>query len=189
LKFLKIAFLFFGFYLLFKTVQGVGVENITLNLAQLGWQLALVLPIYIFVFLLNTLGWVYSFPKPLPKSIPLTNLCIIRIIGETLNTLIPWAASLGGEPVKAEILKRKYGVSYSESTAAMLIVHTTFWISLNLLVFNRRVNRNPPPLAANRRALEKRFDVFNRLRRCRDVFDIGFMDRYFHKNAPMDEKI
>ena len=42
--------------------------------------------------------------------------------GETLNAVIPFSASLGGEPVKAELLKERHGVSLSEGLASLLIV-------------------------------------------------------------------
>jgi uncharacterized protein (TIRG00374 family) len=134
MKFIKIALLVLGVYILFVTIRSVGLSNISANIFDLKWKLLPLLTIYPFIFAFDTLGWFYSFPKSLPKHVPFLDLYVIRIIGETLNAVIPWAASLGGEPVKVELLASKYGIRRSEGFASILIVHTTFWVSLNLFV-------------------------------------------------------
>ncbi len=134
MKFIKFLLLILGFYILYVTVRSVGIQTIGSQLLELKWKLAPLLLVYPFIFAFDTLGWSYAFPKSLPQHVPLRDLYFIRIIGETLNAVIPWAASLGGEPVKAELLKRKFGIPLSEGLASILIVHTTFWISLNLFV-------------------------------------------------------
>ena len=134
MKIAKLLLLALGVYILYLTVSTVGIENISRQLYALKWQLIPLLLIYPVIFAFDTLGWKYSFPKELPKNISFLDLYFIRIIGETFNVVIPWAASLGGEPLKAELLKSKHGISLSEGVASILIVHTTFWISLNLFV-------------------------------------------------------
>jgi len=49
---------------------------------------------------------------------------VAQLVGEAVNILAPFG-SLGGEPVKAMILKRKFDVPYSESTAAIVLAQTT----------------------------------------------------------------
>lgn len=134
MKFLKLLLLALGFYILYITVHAVGVGSISRQLFELKLRLLPLLFVYPFIFAFDTLGWSYAFPKSLPKHIPFQDLYFIRIIGETLNAVIPWAASLGGEPVKAELLKQKHGVPLSDGLASILIVHTTFWLSLNCFV-------------------------------------------------------
>ncbi len=134
MKIIKILFLCLGFYILYVTIRAVGIENIKSRIADLNWKLLPLLFIYPFVFAFDTLGWSFAFPKSLPKHIPFKSLYVIRIVGETLNAVIPWAASLGGEPVKAELLKSKHRIPLADGYASILIVHTTFWISLNLFV-------------------------------------------------------
>ena len=130
----KLLLLCLGFYVLYYTVRNVGIGNIAGNIGQLGWGFVPLLLVYPFIFAFGTIGWYYAFPRSLSKSITWRNLYSIRIIGETLNAVIPFSASLGGEPVKAELLKRRYGIPFSEGLASLLIVHTTFWVSLNLFV-------------------------------------------------------
>ena len=134
MKTLKFLLLALGFYLLYLTVRAVGIENISSQIDTLKWRLVPLLLIYPVIFAFDTMGWKYAFPKDLPKDVPFLSLYFIRIIGDTFNVVIPWAASLGGEPLKAELLKSRHGVSLSEGYASILIVHTTFWISLNLFV-------------------------------------------------------
>ncbi|MBI3251878.1 MAG: flippase-like domain-containing protein [Candidatus Omnitrophica bacterium] len=134
MKILKIFLLATGFVILWATVRAVGWESILSHLNAVGFKFLPVLLIYAFIFAFDTLGWRYAFPKNLPTRVPFGDLCRIRLIGETLNHLIPWAASLGGEPIKAELLRRRHGIRLSEGFASILIVHTTFWLSLNLFV-------------------------------------------------------
>lgn len=51
-------------------------------------------------------------------------LWVAQLVGEAVNILAPFG-SLGGEPVKAMILKRRYDVGYSESTASIVLAQTT----------------------------------------------------------------
>ncbi len=134
MRWVKLLFLAFGFYMLYATIKQVGLENILANLQNVEWKFIPLLFVYPVIFALDTLGWAYSFPKKLPQHIPFYDLYLIRIIGETLNALIPGTASLGGEPVKAQLLKSRHSVPLSDGYASLLIVHTTFWIALNFFV-------------------------------------------------------
>ena len=134
MKFVKFFLLAVGFAILYWTVKSVGVGNIASNIQACGPRLLPVLLVYPFIFAFDTVGWSFAFPEKLPKQIPFGSLYRIRIVGETLNAVIPFSASLGGEPIKTELLKQRHGVPLSEGYASILIVHTTFWISLNIFV-------------------------------------------------------
>ncbi|MBI3315696.1 MAG: flippase-like domain-containing protein [Candidatus Omnitrophica bacterium] len=134
MKLIKALFLVLGFYILYVTVKAVGVGNILSYTLDLRWKLLPMFLVYPLVFFFDTLGWAYAFPRSLRNKASFLELYRTRVVGETLNAVIPWAASLGGEPVKAELLKRRQGIPLSESYASILIVHTTFWLSLNLFV-------------------------------------------------------
>ncbi len=134
MKFLKIFLIGLGFYILYVTIHGVGVKNIWDNISALKFQLLPLLCFYPLIFAFDTLGWSYSFPRKLPAHVSFLGLYNVRIIGEALNCVIPFSASLGGEPVKVELLKRRYDIPKAEGLASILIVHTTFWVSLNMFV-------------------------------------------------------
>jgi len=130
-KLLKALFLALGLWLLWTTVHRIGFGGLGGRLAELGWWILPILTVYPLIYACNTLGWASAFPKPLPASVPWHGLYAVRIIGETLNSVIPWAASLGGEAVKAHLLKRRYDVPVADTLASLLIVHTTLYVSLN----------------------------------------------------------
>jgi glycosyltransferase 2 family protein len=152
MKWVKYSLIALGMWILYYTIEKVGVRAIWHNIAALRWSLVPVLAFYPFIFAFDTLGWRYAFPRK-KKHVPFWDLYVIRIIGETLNAVVPFSASLGGEPIKAELLKRKHGIPLAVSYASILIVHTTFWVSLNMFVIGALVatlkTRPLPPVLWN----------------------------------------
>jgi len=134
LKYLKLLLLGVGVWILVWTVNSVGTAAIAENLQRLGWRFGALLSVFAFVYFFNTWGWIHSFPVLLPASVPFRDVFWVRVIGETLNAVVPWAASLGGEPVKAEILWRRHGVRQSVTYASVLIVHSSYFVSLSFFV-------------------------------------------------------
>ncbi len=51
------------------------------------------------------------------------------MVGEVFNTVVP-AAGMGGEPVKAVLLKKYYGIGYREATASLILAKTINLVSL-----------------------------------------------------------
>lgn len=136
-----------GFALLGWTCRAVGWENLSANLRLMSWAWTWLLPVYALVYAFNTAGWEYAFPRRV--RVPFPDLFLIRIIGESLNAVLPASASLGGEPVKVALLERRHGVPASEAYASALIVHTTLWVSLNLFVIGGLlVTRESMPLTS-----------------------------------------
>ncbi len=84
---------------------------------------AAVLAVFAAGFLSDVVSWLLMF-----RSLPATGLWFFRLwlvqmVGEALNVLMPFGA-FGGEPFKALLLKRHYGVSYTEGTASLLLIQT-----------------------------------------------------------------
>src|SRR5574341_525020 len=104
MKIVKFLLLILGVYILYVTVKAVGVQTIAANILELKWKLLPLLLVYPLVFGFDTLGWRYAFPRSVPRHVPFHDLFRIRVVGETLNAVVPGAASLGGEPIKAELL-------------------------------------------------------------------------------------
>lgn len=134
MKYLKFLLLGLGVWILVWTIRSVGPGAILDNLHSLGWKFWALLSIFSFVYFFNAWGWIHSFPTPLPARVPFRDVFWVRLIGETLNVVIPWAASLGGEPVKAEILWRRHGVRQSVTYASVMIVHSSYFVSLSFFV-------------------------------------------------------
>jgi hypothetical protein len=55
-------------------------------------------------------------------------LWLVQMVGEAVNVLMPFG-SLGGEPVKAMLLKRHYDVTYPEATASLFLIQAINTIS------------------------------------------------------------
>src|SRR3989338_6680708 len=114
MKILKISLLFLGIYILYSTIQKISTAEIWGILLQVKWKFLPVLFFFFLIYCMNSLGWLYSFPNVLPKHVPFRDLLAIRVAGETLNAIVPWAGSMGGEPFKAEMLTNHYKVPLSE---------------------------------------------------------------------------
>lgn len=96
----------------------VGPITVYAHLNALGWRFLLILPPYAFGYLLHTLGW----RATLKESLPLSKLFSFRMAGEAVNYLTP-SASLGGEPVKATLLKHA-GVPLEEGLVSVVVAKT-----------------------------------------------------------------
>ena len=95
----------------------------------LSWRLLLILvfPTCLAV-LVDTLGWRFTFLKP-PRSFP--RLLAVRLAGEAVNLGTP-TASVGGEPVKAYLLRPE--VALRDGLASVVIDKTTGVVSQVLLL-------------------------------------------------------
>lgn len=134
MKAVKLFFLLLGIFTLWLTVRAVGVDAILARISEMKGALIPILSVYAMANFLFAAGWYFSFPKSQPHQVPCWELYHIRLVGETFNSIIPWAASLGGEPFKAHLLRTRHGISLSEGYASILIVHAAFYLSLALLV-------------------------------------------------------
>lgn len=97
----------------------VGPMIVYVHLRNLGWRFLLIFPPYAIGYLLHTLGWKATLKE---RQLPLSKLFSFRMAGEALNYLTP-SASLGGEPVKAYLLKRA-GIPLEEGLASVVVAKT-----------------------------------------------------------------
>jgi uncharacterized protein (TIRG00374 family) len=110
------------------------------DLAQIGHQiLALglagagaVICVFLLAFLADTASWQLMVPGLALTGRNLYRLWRVRMAGEALNLVVP-AGTLGGEPVKAILLKTKEGVPYDQGVASLVLAKTVNLLSL--LVF------------------------------------------------------
>lgn len=120
-KKLKILFFALGIALLIFLIYKVGIGNIYENLLSMGYKFPIIFLPFALIFLLDTLGWQYSFNHWF-DGIKLRNLYPVRWAGESINILTP-SAYVGGEPVKAYILKR-YNVPLQDGLASVVVGKT-----------------------------------------------------------------
>jgi uncharacterized protein (TIRG00374 family) len=117
--------LLFGAALLAVVVGETDLSEVARRLAQVGpASLAAVLGSYGLGFVFRALAWQLTLP-----AIPLTPRWLHRALQITmfscaLDTVTP-LGGLGGEPVKAVLLKRDFGVRYRDATASLVLSRTT----------------------------------------------------------------
>ncbi|MCM8811548.1 MAG: flippase-like domain-containing protein [Candidatus Omnitrophica bacterium] len=97
------------------------------------WRFGIIVLFYGVIFWLDTLGWKFAMNHSAGGLVRWDRLFRARLAGEALNYVTP-AAALGGEPVKAYILSKKYGVPLSDGMASVVVAKTTLAVSMLLFV-------------------------------------------------------
>ncbi|MDJ0950621.1 MAG: lysylphosphatidylglycerol synthase transmembrane domain-containing protein [Alphaproteobacteria bacterium] len=101
---------------------------------QIGWWgIALVLGISVLSFLPDVLSWQLTFTSVKLNLLWLTRLSLVHAVGEALNQVTP-VVSFGGEPLKAILLNRHYGLGYRETTATLILAQLILVLSLILFL-------------------------------------------------------
>jgi len=118
-----------GCSILFALIYKVGPSTIFHQLIALKWKVLLLFLPFSLVFFLDTLGWKYSFKE---GKASFKDLFIIRLAGESVNSIIP-SANFAGEPVKAYFLKR-HNISMLEGMASVVISKTMMTITQIIFV-------------------------------------------------------
>ena len=129
MRIFRIIFLLIGLILLGVIIANTDMQEALAMVAQVGWGIALPLFIFFITFLGDTLCWQITL-----REAPLTlswyfRLWVVRMIGEAFNNTLP-AGGLGGEPVKAVLLKRHFQQAYTDATASLFATKTGNMISL-----------------------------------------------------------
>jgi uncharacterized protein (TIRG00374 family) len=110
-------------------VARVGTGALAAAFAALQWwQFLLVCLPYALIMVVDTLGWRYAFAGDRP---PFHRLLGARMAGDALNVATA-LASVGGEAVKAWLIRRD--VSYEESVPTLVIAKTTSTIAQALFL-------------------------------------------------------
>lgn len=123
---------------------GLGLFALTLaeaDLVEVGGRLAnvgiagalFVVALYFLAGLAVTWAWWLTFEGAAPKPFSFWPLWRVRMIGEAFNRVVP-AASFGGEPIKAMLLKSHYGIAYQDSTASIVLFKTLQLFALILFL-------------------------------------------------------
>ena len=123
----SLAFLALGGIVLIAVVWTADLGATWLHVRQMGWAFLIVLGLYGLEFLFNTISWRFAFSSPPGGGRPVYRLWRIQMVGEAFNAVL---AHVGGELVKAALLRKLHNVSYAESAAAMVLSRTVLVISL-----------------------------------------------------------
>ena len=131
---LNLVLLIIGFGFLFWAINAVDMEKTLELLLKINYGFVAILSIYIVITWLDMLAWKLSFPPEITKDIPNLKLWEIRTIGDAYNTITP-LGTMGGEPVKAHILKEHFDISLKQTFSSLIISRTTFLAALILFCF------------------------------------------------------
>ncbi len=124
MRILKILYVLIGLALLAAVFAQVDVADVWARAILIGWAgLALVLAIYAAGFVIDSFTWQMAMAGVPLDARWLWRAFKVRMVGETFNNVMP-AAGMGGEPVKAMLLNKHYGVGYREGTASIILGRT-----------------------------------------------------------------
>jgi uncharacterized protein (TIRG00374 family) len=130
----RFAFVALGLALLGMVVAHTDLGQVGARLAQLGVAgAAAVLAIYLLAFLLDTCVWLLTFATRKPNLAWLVRLFQIKLIGEAVNNATP-LGSVGGEPVKALMLRRYFGIALRDGAASLVLSKTCMMVGLVLFL-------------------------------------------------------
>ncbi len=133
MKVLKILYLLLGLGLLVWVFQGVDLAELWHLVSRVGWGMAVVLGLYFVAFVIDSYTWQLTLLS-VPRSLRwLYRTWKVRMVGEVFNSVMP-AAGMGGEPVKAVLLKKYYGIGYREGTASLILAKTINMIALAIFL-------------------------------------------------------
>ena len=131
MKYLKVIFLLIGCFLLGWAISTVDLLLVADLLVKLGYGFVIILVLYTGVTWADTIAWKNNFKEEESRQFSLWNLWCIRQTGEAYNSITP-LGTLGGEPIKAQLLKERHGISIKQGVASQVIARTTFLIALIL---------------------------------------------------------
>ncbi len=119
-----------GLALLLIVVREADITEIWREIRNVGWTgMAVVLGIFFLSFWTDTGSW-YVTITHLPVSwIWAWRLYGVRMVGEAYNNITPMA-SIGGEPVKAWLLKTNYQIRFRDAGTSLVLAKTAIVTSL-----------------------------------------------------------
>jgi putative membrane protein len=132
MKLLRVLLALLGVGVVAWFVAEAGPHEILHALGTVGPAALLLLLPYCAVYLLDTVGWMLAFRKgDLPPG-SFWLLARVRLVGETINNVIP-SAYVGGEPVKAWLLARA-GIQRLAAAASVVVAKTTMTLAQVLFI-------------------------------------------------------
>jgi putative membrane protein len=126
---MKLIFFILGVALLGFVISQTDITHALSLLRQIGWGFIAIFALYFVGFMIDVYAWQLATPG-VPLDVKwLYRFFQVRLAGEAFNTVTP-TASMGGEAVKAIMLKNLYGVGYRDGTASLIIAKTMIVVGL-----------------------------------------------------------
>ena len=123
---IKWALFFAGLSLFAWLIKSAGLHALFESFRQVGWPFVFIFAPYLGVYLLDAIGWQTTFHSR-PRKLGFVQLFLVRTAGESMNNALP-SAYLGGEPVKALLLKH-FHMDMAEAASSVIAAKTTMTIA------------------------------------------------------------
>ena len=114
-----------GLGLLVAVLWHTDVGQLRAHIEAVGWRtFAQICALWLLYFAADVINWQAALPQVPRTPRWFARLWLVRMIGDAYNNVTPTAA-LGGEPVKAWLMKRRYGVPWRDTGAGIVIARTS----------------------------------------------------------------
>ncbi len=134
MRYAKLIFLMFGIALLALVLSQANLDEIWQQVRSISIVgILVVFVIYALYFGADAMSWQVTIDSVEMTARWAGRLFIVRMIGEAYNNITPMA-SVGGEPVKAWLLKTNYGIPLRDSGASLVLAKTASMFSLVIFV-------------------------------------------------------
>ena len=123
-----------GLLLLVLVLGQADVAQLRAHIEAVGWtSFAQICLLFLVYFAADVINWQAALPQVPRTPRWFGRLWLVRMIGDAYNNITPTAA-LGGEPIKAWLMKRRYGVSWRDTGAGIVIARTSTMFALIVFV-------------------------------------------------------
>ena len=128
----KFLYLIFGIALLIFIFNKVDFNSFLNELNKLRFNFFAILIIYFIGFILDSYSWQLCIENLAKTKLKIYQVFKIRIIGEAFNYIL---FQVGGEPVKAFLLKNKFNIKYKSSIGSLILAKTIILFALIIFCF------------------------------------------------------
>lgn len=130
MKLFRLFFLALGLGLFGLVLAQADLNAVANYVGRLGWAGAIGIPVVsLLPYFVDTWSWQILFTPPRPGWRWFADLWKVRAVGTAISKLTP-VVGAAGEPVKAMMLKRIYGLPYREGIASLVVAKTANLIAL-----------------------------------------------------------
>jgi putative membrane protein len=126
------ALIALGLALLGALLWSTDLSHVADDVRTLGWWAPFILVPYLVMGVVDAAAWRCTLPSRVRDVVPFAGLYLTRIAGEAINSVTP-TATVGGEPVKAHLL-RSWGVPGVDGLVSVVLARTALVVAQSLFV-------------------------------------------------------
>ena len=128
----KFLYLIFCISLLIFIFSKVDINSFLNELNKLRFNFLSILVIYFIGFVFDSYSWQLCIENLVKTKLKIHQIFKIRIIGEAFNYVL---FQVGGEPIKAFLLKNNFNIRYKESIGSLILAKTIILFALIIFCF------------------------------------------------------